>query len=127
MIRKNWDLSLNLNLEADDEQDIVAFLEEIARKIKAGNYHGEANYCSGVYDFLVEVFDPLSVIKPQLIEWLSHEIGYGPDEAEEFAKEFVGMLYFTGAFEAIEITSASSANAGAAEERQGRKEDEQPN
>ena len=67
-------------------------------------------------------------IKPELIEWASGQTGMDRDEAEEFVKHFVGMLYFTGAFEAIEITSASSANAnaGAAEERQGRKEDEQP-
>lgn len=61
MIRNNWNLSLNLTLEADDEQDVVAFLEEIARKIKAGDYEGEANYCSGVYQFTLEVFDAASV------------------------------------------------------------------
>lgn len=61
-------------------------------------------------------------IKAELIEWVSDQTGMDREEAQEFTKHFVGMLYFTGAFEALEITSpqgglpgacASSANASA--------------
>ncbi len=50
-------------------------------------------------------------IKEEIIEWVSDQTGMDREEAQEFVKHFVGMLYFTGAFEAIEITPGSSANA----------------
>ena len=49
-------------------------------------------------------------IKPELIEWVSNQTGMDREEAEEFTRHFVGMLYLTGAFEAIEIAPASSAS-----------------
>jgi len=41
-------------------------------------------------------------INPELIEWVCQQTGMDSAEAEEFVKHFAGMLYLTGAFEAIE-------------------------
>lgn len=37
-------------------------------------------------------------IKNEVIEWLQERLGIDADEALEFAQEFAGMLYFSGAF-----------------------------
>lgn len=37
-------------------------------------------------------------IKASVVEWLQERLGIDADEALEFAQEFAGMLYFTGAF-----------------------------
>ena len=50
-------------------------------------------------------------IKPELIEWVSNQTGMDREEAEEFTRHFVGMLYLTGAFEAIENESAPASSA----------------
>jgi len=51
-------------------------------------------------------------INPELIEWVSQQTGMDSAEAEEFTKHFVGMLYLTGAFEAIENEPAPASSAG---------------
>lgn len=40
-------------------------------------------------------------IKTELIEWVADQTGMDRVEAEDFTKQFAGMLYFTGAFEGI--------------------------
>ena len=45
-------------------------------------------------------------INPELIEWVCQQTGMDSAEAEEFVKHFAGMLYLTGAFEAIEVAQA---------------------
>lgn len=53
----NWDLSLNLKIEADEEQALADMLEEIANRIRNLESSGEGNYCTGVYQFNLDVFD----------------------------------------------------------------------
>ena len=50
-------------------------------------------------------------IKSELIEWVGDQTGMDHEEAEEFARHFVGMLYLTGAFETVELTPASTPTA----------------
>ena len=38
-------------------------------------------------------------IKTEVIEWLMEHEGWDAEESLSFAQEFIGMLYFTGAFE----------------------------
>jgi hypothetical protein len=40
-------------MQADEEEGVVELLEEIARSIKNGKYSGEANHCSGTYEFML--------------------------------------------------------------------------
>ena len=49
-------------------------------------------------------------IKPELIEWVGEQLSMDFEAAEEFINEFVGMLYITGAFEAVEIAPTSNVN-----------------
>ena len=51
-------------------------------------------------------------INPELIEWVCQQTGMDFAEAEEFVKHFAGMLYLTGAFEAIENEPAPASSAG---------------
>ena len=51
-------------------------------------------------------------IKSELIEWVGDQTGMDHEEAEEFVRHFVGMLYLTGAFEAIENEPAPASSAG---------------
>ena len=50
-------------------------------------------------------------INPELIEWVCQQTGMDSAEAEEFVKHFAGMLYLTGAFEAIENDPAPASSA----------------
>jgi len=49
-------------------------------------------------------------IKAEIVEWVSGQTGMDYEEAQEFTKHFVGMLYFTGAFEEIKLSPKSSAS-----------------
>ena len=52
--QNNWQLSMFLELEADEESEIADLLEIIASDIRNGSMGGDGNYCSGIYTFLIE-------------------------------------------------------------------------
>lgn len=60
-MQNNWELSLDLKLEADEESDIAMLLEVIAERIRAGEPQGNGDHCAGIYEFTVNEFDPAEV------------------------------------------------------------------
>lgn len=46
-------------------------------------------------------------ITPELVEWVQERLNTDADEAQNFAEEFAGVLYFTGAFTESERLAAA--------------------
>lgn len=54
MITDNWDYRLAVSIYADDPENIVQMLREIAKRIKRGETDGAESYCAGTYEYRLE-------------------------------------------------------------------------
>lgn len=53
MQQNNWDLSLTLTIQADDEESILNLLKDIRRRIKRGESRVAETHCIGEYQFQI--------------------------------------------------------------------------
>jgi hypothetical protein len=51
VVKANWGLQFALRIEADEEDDIIMFVEMVLERLKRGELDGRGNYCAGVYEF----------------------------------------------------------------------------